>query len=37
MADAKNLINEAFQELAAFGEQAEPLKAVARYLVERTN
>lgn len=37
MADAKKLIDEAFRELAAFGEQAEPLKAVARYLVERTN
>jgi geranylgeranyl diphosphate synthase type II len=37
MADAKKLIDEAFRELAAFGEQAEPLKAVACYLVERTN
>ncbi|HEX6773890.1 MAG TPA: farnesyl diphosphate synthase [Acidobacteriaceae bacterium] len=37
MADAKKLIDEAFRELAAFGEEAEPLKAVACYLVERTN
>lgn len=37
MADAKELIDAAFQALAVFGPQAEPLKAVARYLVERTN
>ena len=37
MADAKKLIDEAFRSLAVFGPQAEPLKAVARYLVERTN
>lgn len=37
LADAKKLIDEAFAKLAVFGEQAEPLKAVARYLVERTN
>jgi geranylgeranyl diphosphate synthase type II len=35
--DAQRLINEAFTELAIFGEHAEPLKAVARYLIERTN
>ena len=35
--DAQQLIDQAFAELTIFGEQAEPLKAVARYLVERTN
>jgi geranylgeranyl diphosphate synthase type II len=37
IADAQRLIDEAFAELAIFGERAEPLKAVARYLIERTN
>jgi geranylgeranyl diphosphate synthase type II len=37
IADAQRLIEEAFAELVIFGERAEPLKAVARYLVERTN
>ena len=37
IADAQRLIDEAFAELTMFGERAEPLKAVARYLVERTN
>ena len=37
IADAHSLIEEAFAELAIFGERAEPLKTVARYLVERTN
>ena len=37
IADAQRLINEAFAELAIFGESADPLKAVARYLIERTN
>jgi geranylgeranyl diphosphate synthase, type II len=37
VADAQRLINEAFAELAIFREHAEPLKAVARYLIERTN
>src|SRR6185437_12805279 len=37
IADAQRLIEEAFAELAIFGDRAEPLKAVARYLVERTN
>jgi geranylgeranyl diphosphate synthase, type II len=37
IADAQRLIEEAFAELAIFGERAEPLKAVARYLIERTN
>jgi geranylgeranyl diphosphate synthase type II len=37
VADAQRLIDEAFTELAIFGERAEPLKAVAHYLVERTN
>jgi len=34
--DAQRLIKEAFVELAIFGERAEPLKTVARYLVDRT-
>jgi geranylgeranyl diphosphate synthase, type II len=37
VADAQRLIDEAFAELAIFAERAEPLKAVARYLIERTN
>ncbi len=37
IADARRLIEEGFAELAIFGERAESLKAVARYLVERTN
>jgi geranylgeranyl diphosphate synthase, type II len=37
IADAQRLIDEAFAELAIFGERAAPLKAVARYLIERTN
>jgi geranylgeranyl diphosphate synthase, type II len=37
IADAQRLIDEAFAELTMFGERAEPLKAVARYLVERTS
>ncbi len=37
IADAQQLIQEAFAELAIFGDRAEPLKAVARYLAERTN
>jgi geranylgeranyl diphosphate synthase type II len=37
IADAQRLIEEAFAELAIFGKRAEPLKAVARYLIERTN
>jgi geranylgeranyl diphosphate synthase type II len=36
-ADAQRLIKEAFAELSIFGERAEPLKAVAQYLVERTS
>lgn len=36
-ADAQRLIDEAFAELSIFGERAEPLKTVARYLVERTS
>lgn len=35
--DADKLIEEAFAALAPYGERAEPLKAVARYLVERKN
>jgi len=35
--DAQNLIDSAFMELASFGPFAEPLKTVARYLVERKN
>jgi geranylgeranyl diphosphate synthase type II len=34
---AATLIDEAFVELAAYGSAAEGLKAVARYLVERTH
>ncbi len=33
--DARELIDSAFAELDGFGPAAEPLKAVARYLVER--
>jgi geranylgeranyl diphosphate synthase type II len=35
--DAARLIEEAFEALAPYGERAEGLKAVARYLVERKN
>jgi geranylgeranyl diphosphate synthase type II len=35
--DAARLIEEAFAELAPYGSRAERLKAVARFLVERTN
>ncbi len=35
--DARELIDSAFAELGGFGAVAEPLKAVARYLVERKN
>lgn len=35
--DAAELIDSAFAELSGFGKAAEPLKAVARYLVERKN
>ncbi len=33
--DAKELIRSAFEQLEPFGEAAEPLKSLARYLVER--
>ncbi len=33
--DADVLVARAFDQLASYGERAEPLKAVARYLVER--
>jgi geranylgeranyl diphosphate synthase type II len=33
--DAERLVDEAFVQLSAYGESAERLKAVARYLVER--
>jgi geranylgeranyl diphosphate synthase type II len=36
-AHANKLITEAFEELAPYGDAAEGLKAVARYLVERTH
>jgi len=36
-AHANKLITEAFAELAPYGDAAEGLKAVARYLVERTH
>jgi geranylgeranyl diphosphate synthase type II len=35
--DAKTLIADAFAELAPFGTAADDLKAIAQYLVERTN
>jgi geranylgeranyl diphosphate synthase type II len=35
--DAGQLIDEAFAQLAGYGERAERLKALARYLVERKN
>jgi geranylgeranyl diphosphate synthase type II len=35
VADAARLVDEAFAQLAVYGERAERLKAVARYLVER--
>ena len=35
--DARALIATAFKQLEIYGEGAEPLKAVARYLVERTH
>ena len=35
--DATQLIQEAFAELAPYGDRAEGLKSVARYLVERQN
>jgi geranylgeranyl diphosphate synthase type II len=35
--DADRLISEAFEELAPYGSNAETLKALARYLVERTH
>jgi len=35
--DAKELIADAFAELAPFGEAADGLKAIAQYLVERKN
>jgi len=35
--DAERLVDEAFAQLTGYGERAERLKAVARYLVERKN
>ena len=35
--DAQRLIDEAFTQLSAYGERADRLKAVARYLVDRKN
>ncbi len=37
VAEARRLIEEAFRALDIFGEQAEPLKTVARYIVDRTS
>ena len=37
VAHATQLVDEAFTELSMFGERAEPLKTVARYLVDRSN
>jgi hypothetical protein len=33
--DAERLVDEAFAQLAVYGERADRIKAVARYLVER--
>jgi geranylgeranyl diphosphate synthase type II len=35
--DAERLIDEAFAQLVVYGDRADRLKAVARYLVERKN
>jgi geranylgeranyl diphosphate synthase type II len=35
--DAQRLIDEAFTQLSSYGESADRLKAVARYLVDRKN
>jgi geranylgeranyl diphosphate synthase, type II len=35
--DAERLVDEAFTQLTGYGERADRLKAVARYLVERKN
>jgi geranylgeranyl diphosphate synthase type II len=35
--DAERLVDEAFAQLTGYGERADRLKAVARYLVERKN
>lgn len=35
LAKADSLVNDAFKELESFGERAETLKELARYLVER--
>src|ERR1700739_912953 len=35
--DAERLVDEAFAQLTSYGERADRLKAVARYLVERKN
>jgi geranylgeranyl diphosphate synthase type II len=35
--DAERLVDEAFTQLTVYGERADRLKAVARYLVERKN
>ena len=35
--DARRLIEEAFAQLSVYGERADTLKTVARYLVERTH
>jgi geranylgeranyl diphosphate synthase, type II len=35
--DAERLVDEAFAQLTVYGERADQLKAVARYLVERKN
>lgn len=37
ISDARRLADEAFRELDAYGERADRLKALARYLVERTH
>ena len=35
--DAANLIADAYEALAPFGNAAAPLKSLARYLVDRTH
>ena len=35
--DAARLVHEGFKQLDVYGERADRLKAVARYLVERKN
>mmetsp|Transcript_12732 Transcript_12732/g.47015 ORF Transcript_12732/g.47015 Transcript_12732/m.47015 type:complete len:341 (-) Transcript_12732:137-1159(-) len=36
-AEAKRLMDQAIDSLSSYGEEAEPLRAIARYIVERKN